>query len=377
MAILDFRTSDLSSPETIAQYARADILALESAYLWVKPLNAGFVDQIKATNPDLKVIGYLNAHTSFPAWGEEEDPENPRNPYTYGWYAATRPYWAWTTTGDTMSTFPQKVMLNVLNPACRAAMIGVIQEMQETGYNRLDGALWDCFNNPLWIHPDASYEGEPDLDGDGVGYFEDQDEQEAYAASQVDLVLETRAALGDDFLQILNGVRALRDSSFAALGDGIMYERFPFGGFWGHEMAMALDPARSHNLFTARYWPRSDNGDPWVILANPSAFHFVDHEGVLTRYLFAEFNRVIALLTDTAVSYNTDDTWIYGWPEVELDLGPPLGNVSRTGDVLSREFTNGSVTLTLREVNEQIQFDYEIVQDGQVRQSFAFPYHFP
>jgi len=378
-AIVDYRTSNLNDPWQILRYADADVVVLESMYLWSSPNNAGIVAALKACNPDIVVLGYVNAHTTWLRWGVENNPAKPTNPYGYAWYNATRPYWSWTTTGDTVMTWPGKVMLNVCEPACRKAMISILAEYQETSPNRLDGVFWDCFNDPLWISPDAkTLRGEVDLDGDGLGYDEDTDEREAYRRSQADLVRETRQTLGDGFIQVFNGARALADSAFAALSDGMMYENFPFVGFWGgHEMAQALDPTLPHNLFTARSWPRRTNGGPYVILSNKDEITFQDQQGPSIDYPLAYFNQVVALLTDCAVSFHSDGLMTYGKPLVDIDLGHPLGPPERNPDGFQRQFAKGSVTMSFAEITPQVQMSYEIVYQGRVIQSFHYPHHFP
>jgi len=386
MAIVDYRTSDFSRPEVIARYAQADIVVVESSYLWSLRQNAGAVAALKSLNPDLRVLGYINAHESWLNWGEQS-PDHPHNPYGYDWFHRTRPYWAWTTTGDTMMTWPGKVMLNVLYPECRAEMIDILVKYQDQTLNRLDGVFWDHFNDPLWISPRVTNViGTVDLDQDGVGYPADASEQAAYRRSQAELVNELRAALGDRFIQIFNGGRALRDSAFAALGDGMMYENFPFVGFWGGaEVSQSLDETNPHNLFAARRWPRHANGGPWLILSNkhsltidPSQDDAIGSSHLSpTEYPMANFSRVVALLTDCTVSYHTDGLTTFGWPEVELALGRSLGPARRDGSVYTRIFEHGRVTLTLVPPRGWLQMSFEIVQNGRVIQAFAYPDHQP
>ncbi len=379
MAIVDYLGSRFTDPAVLDRYARADLIVLESAYLWGVEVNCGAVAELKRRNPNLRVVGYAPAHTSGTGWGLPSAPDSIPNPYLRDWYQATRPFWTWTTLGDTMMTWPRKVLLQVTNPACRAAMIEIIARWNEAGVNRLDGVFWDFFNDPLWIAPWLdNVEGEPDLDGDGISYFEDPDEQQAYRQSQVLLVQELRARMGEGFLQIFNGGRGTSDSTFAALADGIMYERFPLVGFGGTEQVLrALDPARPNNLFTARHWPRTVNGGPWVLLNSVDRISWIDGAGGLVDYAIADINRPLAMLLDLAVDYHDGGVMGYGWPDVEIDVGRPTAPLRREGDSFWRDFERGRVTLTLTTGSYPLPYDFTIVQDGQIVQSLVWPAHMP
>ena len=90
-----------------------------------------------------------------------------------------------------------------------------------------------------------------------------------------------------------------------------------------------------------------------------------------------DINRAVALLTDATAVYHSDGRHIYGWPEVDIRLGPALGGVTIDGPIYTREFERGRVTVTMTSGDPPFPFDYEIVQDGQVVQSLQFPSHFP
>jgi hypothetical protein len=376
MAIVHFPAAGFEDPQTIQNYAQADLLVLETSNVWSEA-HPHVLNQIRALNPDIMIVGYISAHATFLEWANA-DPSV--HPYLTAWYEATQPYWSYSTTGDTMLSWPGKVLLDVLDPGCRTAMVEVIADQQAQSANKLDGVFWDHFGVQLWVMQNIpGVDGDPDLDSDGIGHDDDPDEIEAYRLASEELVRELRARMGDRFLQVVNGSRALMDSSFAALTDGMMYENFPDVGFSGpHKMANSLDLGRYNNLFAARHWPRTLNGGPFLILSNKSHFSFTDTDGVRINYNPAEFNRVVALLTDTGVSYHSDDpVHSYGWPEVELDLGPPTSGVIWDGSAMTRTFANGWVTLTFNTYGWPIPFDFEIVQDGEVVQSMDYPAHFP
>ncbi|MHB8079412.1 MAG: alpha-amylase family protein [Candidatus Krumholzibacteriia bacterium] len=376
MAIVDYRTGDLDTPEAAARYAQADLVVLESSYLWSRPQNAGFVANVKALNPNARVLGYVLANTAWATWGDEPDSDPTTNPYGWDWYNATRPYWCYTTTGDTLMNWPHQVVLDILDPACRRAMIDVLLKWRREGSNPVDGFYWDYFSTSLWIAPAAAatLDGEPDLDDDGIGHFEDADERQAFRDAQTALVQETRAAFGDAFIQIFNGGRAAVDSTFAALGDGMFYELFPTVGFWGGpRMALALDPAQPNNLYAARRWPRTRNGGPWLVLSNPTPVSWWDADGQLVQFNLGEINRAVALLTGATACYHEPPALGYGWPAYEPALGLPLGGVVCRGDTLTRDFAGGRVKVIKRNMDSVLPFDFEITETDSVVQALRYP----
>jgi len=379
MANVDFGYVDLTDPQTREQMAKADLLVLETSMYWSPLYNEGTFAEVRALHPNIKIVAYNCAHGTWARWGDV-DPE--LQPFGYDWYTALRPYWTYTTTGDTMMTWTGRIAVNILDPNCRAAMIGVLLEHAPRWSNRFDGVFWDHFNEFLWI-PDyiPNLEGEMDLDEDGIPHREDEDEMAAYRLASENLIQEVRAAFGDDFIQIVNGGRALVDSVFASMVDGMFYEHFPEAGFWGADvLADCLDPTVPNNLLAAKHWPRTRNGGPWLILSNERIFRFMDPYSQFIDYRFAEWNRVIALLAGVTVCYHSDDELMHwGWPEVELQLGQSLGGMTRVDNTYSRAFEHGSVTMTLtpqRGVAPDA-ITFEIIQDGEVVQSYDFPEHFP
>ncbi len=380
MAIIHFGPVDFDDPQQLAELARADVLILSAEHFWKRTADPQAVAKLKAFNPQLKVLGYVNVKHVRTDWAAPEMPPEWRAYYPYDLYDATLGYWSWTTEGDTLLDFPSCVVINITNPACRRAMLDNYASHHRNSNNKLDGVYWDYFSPTLWIHPDVQVDmhGEPDLDGDGISHFEDADELAAWQAAQVDLVQGLRWRLGQDFIQVFNGTRAALDSSFAALGDGMFYELFPTLPFHGGpQMELALDPAQYNNLFAARNWPRRRNGGPWLILSHRNEIAFLDDQNQLYRMKFAEFNRVVALLTGCTAVYHREEQYLASWPEVELDLGNPLGGVTREDRVLTREFERGRVTLTFTNGEWPLPFDFEIVQDRQVVQALHFPAHVP
>lgn len=378
MAIVEYGADmDYSDPATIEKYSKARILVVQAPIIWRDDINIGAIEAMKAANPDLKVVGYINAHTSWFNWGDDKVTDPDVKVFNADWYAATKPYWSYTTVGDTMTPWPGKVVLDILDPNCREAMVDVLEKHWNLHSNVLDGIFWDHFNRTLWVSDSVpGREGYLDLDGNGIAHQSDPDEIQAYRDASVALIQRTRQVLGDDVIQITNGNRAAMDSVFAGLVDGTMYENFPDVGFLGDRMRQALDLSHPNNLFAANRWARTQNGGPYQILSNTSIIHFQDGDRGVVQARKAEFNRVVALLTGGLVAYHSDDQLTrYGWPEIEVNLGLPVASAEFAGEVISREFENGRVTLDLGAATAGIPFGFEIEQNGEVIQSLAIPFN--
>ncbi len=371
-AIVDWGQPDLADPVEQQKFARADFVVLETAAVWRDGLNEGALDAIRELNPDIRIVGYVNAHDSWLAWGEGVRSTDQPARYATDWYAATREYWSYTTTGDTMFSWPGKVLLNVLDPACRQAIVQVLVDHWSAHSNVLDGIFWDHFNDYLWVPQDiAGVEGEMDLDGDGIAHRDDEDEMAAYRAASEDLILRVRNALGDDVIQVANGARATTDSTFASLLDGMFYEHFPRYAWGRDEVGGALDPERHNNLFAARSWARTQNGGPWLILSSTDRFLAPGEDQELVLWRRSEFNRVIGLLTGTLpVYYPEGAAYRYGWPEVEVDLGPPAGPATFEDTRIVREFARGHIVLDFAGAGGQVPFEFAIVERDSIRQRY-------
>lgn len=377
VAIVSYAYVDLSDPAQQSAVARAEVFVNEMSYLWSPTQNQGAVAALKSRNPDLKVLGYVNAQTTWLMWGANPEVQA-ANPYGWDWYWATRPYWSYTTTGDTMMSWPGKVVLNILVPACREAMIDVLADHWHAHSNVIDGVYWDHFNTTLWVSESVpGREGSLDLDGDGIAHQDDPDEIEAYKDASTALITELRARLGQQVIQITNGNRAALDSTFAGLVDGMLYENFPEVGFWGENMRQALDANAWNSLFASRRWPRTQNGGPFIILSNKDRITITSPQGS-RGYRYADFARPAALLTGTLVSYHSPAQQMdFGWPEVDLELGAPLGEAVASGDTLTRGFVNGTVTVIMTRGDLPVPFNFSITQDQAVAQSFEFPSIYP
>lgn len=348
IAVLDHHLlGDLSDPAVMAKYARADILITQPNQFWGRPGAERKMELLRAANPQVKILGFFRSKCIRIEW---EVLEREQQTYLYDLYHAALPYLSFTTTGDTLQDWPGVVLFDYTRPEARQAMLDVFVSHQQQSSAKLDGVYWDYFNTSLWISDDVTtMEGQPDIDGDGVEHYSDADELAAFQAAQVDWIQEMRARLGDDFIQVANGGRALRDSTFAGLLDGMNYEIFPIVGFNTQTpYRTALDPAAFNNLWAANRWLRTANGGPWQILENVWVPRMQDQNQVVRSISLGDINRAIALLTgSTVIHYDLTGQHHAGIPDVEIDLGAPLGGVTIDGNLYTRAFEQGTVTLTM------------------------------
>jgi hypothetical protein len=366
IAVLDHHLlGDLSDPAVMAKYARADILITQPDKFWGAPGLERNMELLRAANPDVKILGFFRSKCVRIEWG---DLDPARQSYDYDLYHAALPYLSYTTTGDTLQDWPGVVLFDYTRPEARQAMLDVFAQYQASSPAKLDGVYWDYFNYELWISSDVTtMEGQPDIDGDGVEHFSDADEKAAFQAAQVAWIQEMRARLGDDFIQVANGARALRDSTFAGLLDGMNYEIFPNVGFNSNTpYRTALDPTAFNNLWAANRWLRTANGGPWQILENVWVPRMQDQNQVLRPISLGDVNRAIALLTgSTVIHYDLTGQHHAGLPDVEINLGEPLGGVIVDGNLYTRAFEQGTVTLTMGTGAYPMGFSFRIERNDR------------
>ncbi len=376
-AAMHLATADWQSSAILDSFSRADLLIITGSELWKGSSSADFpvVEELKRRNPEQIIVGYVSG---FSAKLRGEDPGS--SPFWHDWFNRTRPYWVYTTEGDTAQTWPNNVVVNILNPDCRAVMVETIVEYQTESFNRLDGIYWDYFNDKLWSYG-VDMHGDIDMDGDGIGHADDPDEMQAYRDAQEALVQAFRDSLPDD-LQIFNGQRAYEDSAFAGLADGIMYEIFPTLFFPDPDMATALDPDYPNNLFQVRTWLRESERGPFIIFSNPwQNYLFVPGDD--EPYLIPTGNqfRAVALMMDGYACWNSHDgdtfSYTFGWPSQNIVLGPPLGPAVIEGDFLRRSFQFGEVEIEMKSGVYPNPFDYRIYCLGILAEELALPSHYP
>jgi len=379
IAAIDLQMSDLAAETDLSRYTRADIVVFHPWSFWENASQAGVLERLRAANPDLRILAYFSPKIVRTDWSVE-----PResHPYPYALWEAGVPYLCHTTTGDTVSDWPGAFLVDFTNPEMRARRLDVLEQFLGANGNTFDGVFWDNFAPDLWIAPSVTgMDGEPDMDGDGVGHWDDPDEIAAFRAAQVAWIQETRARFGESFIQVANGTRASRELDFAALVDGAYQEVFPGVPYGQTESFIrALDPAVPNNEWEIVAHMRTRNGGPWVIPTNISNVGgFYDQSGTYRRVNAGDINRVVALLTGaTSAHFDFSGMHQAALPPVELDLGAPLGETVIAGTVMTREFANGSVRLQMESGVYPVPFRYWIRDaEGRNVQVLDPPYAYP
>ena len=378
VAITDFSSVDFNEPGVIEIFARADLVQLRGAPLWRGGTygEVPVIQRMKEINPDIKVVAYVSSKVAA-----LEEPIGGDLFYRL-WWERTQPYFVSTTNGAIAQDWYTSRLINVLDPGCRQVMVSLVKEFQETSLNQFDGIYWDYFNTALWVPWNMELDGDPDMDGDGVGHWNDADELQGFRDAQLDLIQAVRDSLGQDFIQIFNGQRAYTDSTFAALADGVMYELFPTLHFPDPDMAHALDPDYTYSLFNMVRWVKDENGGPFVVLSNKDKNVFTDSDGQLREMSSGNVFRAVALMVDGCYSsWNSHagsaGIQSFGWPEVEINLGPALGEPVLAGDSIRRNFRYGRVEIEMRSGSYPNAFHYRIWEMGQLVEMLAIPYVFP
>ena len=368
--------SNWADPSFIEKISRADLLTITSHQIWDNGSAEALlvVDLIKDNNPDCKVLSYITSESVLLEWADDTPGSYSRNLYDQ-----LLPYWSYTTTGDTLSNWPGVVVLNILDETCRQLIISNYVDYHNQSTTRLDGVFWDYYADYVWIPDFVDCEGDVDLDQDGIPMLQDPDELDAYYAAQEDIILSMRSAMGNDFIQVCNGVRAQRDSVFAALIDGINYEIFPTMRFVEpDEMRDAFNVETYYSLWHSSNWCRVDAGGPYVLLENIQQYVYFDYLGVPTKLDSGDIFRVIGLLIDNIYPvWDSIGIHNWDWPDVLVSLGEPLGPSVIDGEIYTRAFTYGDVGMEMVSGEWPNPFRYRITVNGNIVEEFDLPYHFP
>jgi len=378
VVITDFSNIDWTDQANIEKFSRAKLCLINGVHIWFggQYADVNVVQQLKELNPDILILVYVSVK-SAPLNAPNEDPDS----FWYKWYERTTPYFVSTTEGEMAQDFPGNRLINMIDPECRRVMVETVMEMQENSLNVVDGIYWDYFAKVLWVPPSMDINGDPDMDGNGIGHWDDPAEMQAYRDAQIELIHATRDSLGEGFIQFFNGLRAHADSTFASLGDGAYYEIFPTQFFPDPDMQYALDPNWSHSLFAARRWFRTVNGGPYVVLSNNWYTSFRDNDGIQTQIITGDKFRAIALLGDFYSTWTSDPDrearWVYEWTSHDISLGQPLGPPVFTAPFIRRDFQYGKVEIEMTSGRYPDPFDYRIWLLGELVSELAIPYHTP
>lgn len=373
--VTEYSTVDWTDQTYIEKVAKADVFMYNSWDLWAHEENEDLriVERIKSINPEIKILAYVAAKNTPLRY------EGSSHPYKRALYDRTLPYWSYTTTGDTLMDWPGKVVVNILDPDCREAIVGTIAEYAQQSANQVDGIFWDYFNTKIWVaySVEDQVDGYPDLDGDGIAMADDEDEIQAYKDACDSMIVRMEELMGEDFIQVFNGQRAMSDSTFAALGDGMYYEIFPTLLFPDPDMANALNPDYPSNLFRAMGWPRTNNGGPYNVLGNMRKSYYFDSNGDVQQIYYGDLFRAVGLLTGNYVNWLNEGGNTYSWPNLEISLGEPTLPFERDGAHYWREYEFGRVDLYMGSGAYPNPFSYEIRLNGRIIESLDTPHHYP
>jgi hypothetical protein len=325
--------------------AHYDFIVL-SANAWAQRPLRGAADSLRARHRDIRIGCYFHVMAIGQWILRRVEAGAAPGSWAYEYHHAVAPYLARTNgidpaTGqpDTAAIFENNYCVNILFPEARAAVIEVSTRPEFLG--PVDWFFLDFFSVPLpdlKLHQSPVYRelehGDLDLDGDGVGHWDDADEQRALREAFIDYVGELRAALPQrtgGFLLIPNGGLAVVDDELAALVDGIYLEGFPMWIFGspGADFAAALDPGRDPSLWSLT-GPRYREGYGVVMIEDRYGSGRFGHVAAL-------FDGCVEVQRQRAADPVCDATRALRW------LGQPEGPAERTVTGVTRSFSGGEV----------------------------------
>jgi hypothetical protein len=329
--------------------AQYDYIVL-SPNAWPQPSLRGAADSLRARHRDIRIGCYFHVMAIGQWIFRRVDAGAAPGSWAYEYYHAVTPYLARTNqldpaTGepDTAAIFENNYCVNILFPEARAAVIDVYTRPEFLG--PVDWFFLDFFSVPLpdlKRHQNPVYRqlehGDLDLDRDGVGHWDDPDEQSALRDAFVAYVHEMRAAVPSrpgGFGLIPNGDLAYTDNELAALVDGVYVEGFPMWSFGssGVDFAGALDPARVPSLWSLTQ-PRYRDGSGVVMIEDRFGSGQLGHVAAL-------FDGCVEVQRQRSGDLVCDATRSLRW------LGDPTGPAVYAAGGVRREFTHGVVSVEI------------------------------
>lgn len=231
-AVLHWSELQSWDDDLIAQAAEANLvlIPLDRCY---SPESYPKLDALRELNPDIAIVGYHGLLAVATLWPDTAY-LRAQIPYDLDYWNAVRDDWAYTTTGDTFMIWNDVIFLNPiknggLNLDLIDDIVGLVERYQDESGHPVDGVLHDYFMYDPYMNPamEDRVDGEADFDGDGVGYYDDEDEQALFMLWQKEYARAFRSRFGDDFIQIANGRPPQEDAELAGILNGLLYERFP------------------------------------------------------------------------------------------------------------------------------------------------------
>lgn len=290
--------------------------------------------ELRTRNPDMLIGSYFQAH-GVQEWQIAELDAGNDN-FSADWAELALRHLAVTTKGDTARSFNRAYMIDITAAGVIEEMVEVLAHWQSRSANSGPGAfvMIDHCSVPheSWLTgPWAQQtDGDLDLDRDGIGHIDDQDEQAALTDAYHRLVEEFHRAL-PDVKVVVNGDLMHQDPGFRSKIDGMYIE----GGFrwrWGGRyFDRALIEPGEQNLHS--------------LLADM-------RDGGFTIYEWKEDYRVgwaVGMFFDNVIPLMAPGHEVLPFELLrhpgEWDVGRPMGPAEVVDGILIREFERGTARL--------------------------------
>lgn len=335
---------DPTAPDWTDEVSQYDWVAFSSS-AWNSERMKAAAAELRQRNPDIKLGEYFPTMAVGDWVFRARDEGRLRDgSWAKKYYDTMVPYLARTNamdpaTGlpDTASIFKRSYCVNLLAPGAIDALVDFYVTNDADG---LDWFFMDFFTVPM---PDLKRSQDPiysemeagdmDLDGDGVGHWDDADEQAALRQAFEDLVLALRSRLPDDFALIPNGRLAMVDDTFSRLVDGVFVESFPqwfFGPGFNYDGAV-FQPDRVPSMWSLSQ-PRYRHG--WGTVMIEDRYDTGWHANIAACFGAVEIR-------------SGDGMPMSRVPYLRRAMGQPTAAAVLRDSVLTRQFTRGPVTVTL------------------------------
>ncbi|NLR93625.1 putative glycoside hydrolase [Flammeovirga agarivorans] len=278
--------------------------------------------QLKRINPNLQVLYYWNGFVHYDVYEASEEFQQ-------------HPEWVLEDSRETSNT-----NYDLTNPEMRSWWV---QSLKEAIVNsNTDGVFVDALTQ-ITVENNKNYWGEEKFYELGESVFK--------------LLEETRSAIGDDKIILVNGIRSVNEQTngtqYADYVDAFMIEHFAFLQAESKENIL-LDLKAMDNMgkkgkmvllkaWPGWYWRENEfmdqySQDELIALANDNL------DFPLGCFLMGmhEYSYILY-----GWGYAHTQGWMEDYEKLKQNFGKPLSNFKKEGWILSREFENGKVMVDL------------------------------
>lgn len=306
----------------ISEVAKAELIifSMERCY---KPSSQVILQSIRAHNSDIKIIGYLGVLNQCELWPDTTGFYE-TNPFAIDMWNATKDDFVYTTEGELFYIWPDCMFLNPIkgdsvNTDLIDKILNAVEKNLEV-FGSIDGVFHDYLMRNIYVMP--TYEGDLDLDGDGVPWQQDIGEHDLLWDWQLQYVQAFTERFGEGFLQVGNGYLPVVYSEMTRELNGIFYELYPITHYSWTEHEALLQVLSQKDVL------KSLDGKIWSVISGAA-----DRD---------EYNMLVSMLTsDLYAERVTDGIWSR-WYE-ELDAGRAKGELKTYSNGWEREFSKGTV----------------------------------